>query len=267
MPAGYLETRDVPIADLTPYPGNAKRGDVEAIRRSLTRNGQYRSLIVRQTSDGALIVLAGNHTMQALAANGEQTARCEVISCDDAEAKRINLADNRLSELGTWDDGALTALLKDVQDDLEGTGYGADDLDELLQATGELAAGATEFLTDFLTPPPAVPAPAAPVPSVPSAPGTPGQEAPAADTASDDTGTVPPPAPITPAQPYEPPPAVPAPTGPLVTPIQWIVTVEQRDIIRAALKHAQETNGLDNSSAALTAVCAAYLETQESNPS
>ncbi|WP_128381257.1 ParB/RepB/Spo0J family partition protein [Streptomyces cavernae] len=272
MPAVYLETRDIPIADLTPFPGNAKKGDVAAIRDSLRRNGQYRSLIVRKAGKGALTVLAGNHTMQALAAEGAETARCEVITCDDQEAKRINLADNRLSELGTWDEDALAALLKDVQDDLDGTGYSSDDLDELLQTTGELAANATEFLTDFVAPAPASPAPAAPaaIPGAPAPaaaiPGAPGMAEPAQDGPEPQDGVVPPPAPLAPAQPYVPPPPVPVPTGPLMTPVQWVVTVEQRDTIRAAIKHAQEANGLDNSSAALTEVCRAYLEAQE-NPS
>jgi hypothetical protein len=257
MPAAYVDTRDIPISDLTPFPGNAKRGDVDSIRASLRRNGQYRSLIVRDTG-GALVVLAGNHTMQALAANGEQAARCEVITCDDAEAKRINLADNRLSELGTWDDDALASLLKDVQDDLDGTGYSGDDLDELLQATGELAAGATEFLSGFLTPPPAPPAPAAaaaPAAQPAAAPVEGGEEA-------QDGEAVPPPAPIQPSLPYEPPAAVPAPTGPQMIPVQWVVTVDQREVIRAAIRHAQETAGLDNNSAALTEVCRAYLASQ-----
>lgn len=130
----YVETRAVPIRELTPFPGNAKRGDVAAIQASLRKNGQYRSLIVRKTDDGELVVLAGNHTMQALAANGNKTARCEILTCDDAEAKRINLADNRLAELGKWDDAALAELLKGVQDDLDGTGYSFDDLDDLLAA-------------------------------------------------------------------------------------------------------------------------------------
>jgi hypothetical protein len=240
MPAAYLATRDIPIGDLTPFPGNAKRGDVAAIRASLRRNGQYRSLIVRQTGAGALIVLAGNHTMQALDADGAETARCEVITCDDAEARRINLADNRLSERGTWDQDNLAALLMGVQDDFDGTGYDPNDLDDLLQVTAEYAAGGTELLPDFATPPPA-PAPAALAAPAPAA-----TQAPAA--------------PAAPAEPYEPPPPVPVPTGPVMTPVQWIVTPEQRDTIQAALKHARDVAGATGSSAALTEVCRAYLE-------
>lgn len=130
--AVYVGTRDFPLDELTPYPGNAKRGDVGVIRESLRRNGQYRSLVVRQVENGPLIVLAGNHTMQALAAEGRPTARCEIITCDDAAARRINLADNRTSELGTYDSEALSELLIPLADDLEGTGFAGADLLELL---------------------------------------------------------------------------------------------------------------------------------------
>lgn len=142
--ATYLRTADLPLDELTPYPGNAKRGDVDQIRASLRRNGQYRSLVVREIPHGPLIVLAGNHTMQALAAEGQQTARCEVITCDDATARRINLADNRTAELGTYDADALAELLASLDGDYEGTGYTDDDIAALL-ATGD---NGTPALTD-----------------------------------------------------------------------------------------------------------------------
>lgn len=130
--ATYITTRDVPLDELTPFPGNAKRGDVQTIRASLCRNGQYRSLVVREIPNGPLIVLAGNHTLQALAAEGHATARCEIVVCDDATARRINLADNRSAELGTTDNDALAELLSYLDGDYEGTGYTDDDVAALI---------------------------------------------------------------------------------------------------------------------------------------
>ncbi|MFE9812425.1 DNA methyltransferase [Streptomyces sp. NPDC005548] len=128
----YLRTADIPLDELTPFPGNAKRGDVDAIRASLRRNGQYRGLVVREIPDGPLIVLAGNHTLQALTAEGAQTARCDIVLCDDPTARRINLVDNKAAELGTYDNDALAELLSYMDGDLEGTGYTQDDVDALL---------------------------------------------------------------------------------------------------------------------------------------
>lgn len=121
--AVYTGTRDIPTEQLVPFPGNAKHGDVHAIRASIERNGQYRSLVVRETDDGQLTVLAGNHTLQALAAEGHETARCEVIHCDDQTARRINLADNRTADLGDYDNDALAELLSYLDGDYDGTGY------------------------------------------------------------------------------------------------------------------------------------------------
>lgn len=159
--AAYVRTQPYPLSDLTPYPGNAKRGDVTAILESLCRNGQYRSVILRETED-ALVVLAGNHTVAALAAHGPgpcglvvrvgdeerpcalchgepwtPEARCEVVRCDDDTAARINLVDNRSAELGTWDSEALAELLGPMGDDLAGTGYNTGDLEDLLAALDE----------------------------------------------------------------------------------------------------------------------------------
>lgn len=131
MTATYIETRDIETSKLKPFPGNARRGDVDTIRESLRRNGQYRSLVVRFTGD-ELIVLAGNHTLQALVAEGATTARCEIVECDDDDARRINLVDNRANERGETDDDALVELLSYMDGDYEGTGYTDVDVNKLL---------------------------------------------------------------------------------------------------------------------------------------
>ena len=131
MPVTWEGTRNVAISALQRFPGNARRGDVEAIRSSIRRFGQYRAIVVRDTGDG-LVIVAGNHTRDALEAEGHDTARCEVITCTDDEARRINLADNRLAELGGYDDDDLAALLASLDGDYDGTGWAQEDLDALL---------------------------------------------------------------------------------------------------------------------------------------
>ena len=123
--------RDIPIADLTPFPGNPRRGNTDEIRKSIRRLGQYRTIVVRNTGD-ALVILAGNHTTQALQAEGHATVRCEVIQCDEDEARRVNLADNRLAELGGYDDDDLVQLLSYLDDDYEGTGWTKEDIEALI---------------------------------------------------------------------------------------------------------------------------------------
>jgi DNA modification methylase len=129
----YLGTVDLPLAGLAQFPGNARRGDLGVIRASVARHGQYRSIVVRQLDDGSHVIVAGNHTALALAAEGHESVRADVIECDEGEARRINLADNRLAELGGYDDQALADLLASLDGDFGGTGWAAEDLAALLK--------------------------------------------------------------------------------------------------------------------------------------
>jgi ParB-like chromosome segregation protein Spo0J len=127
----YINTSDVPIGDLTRFPGNAKHGDVERIRESIKEHGQFRSLVVRDTGDGRMIVLAGNHTMDAMAAEEYEAVRCEIIMCDDQTATKINLVDNKAADAGDYDMAAVAALLGSL-DDTVGTGFTDVEVGDLL---------------------------------------------------------------------------------------------------------------------------------------
>ena len=138
QPSGvtFVSTRDLPISSLTRFPGNARRGNTDEIRKSIRRHGQYRAIVVRDTGSES-VILAGNHTRDALEAEGHESVRCEVITCTDDEARRINLADNRMAEVGDgYENEALAELLAALDGDLEGTGWTVHDLDNLADALG-----------------------------------------------------------------------------------------------------------------------------------
>lgn len=132
MTTEYVETKMVPLADLTPFPGNARQGNRAKLVESLEANGQYRSLVVRQTGDGELVVLAGNNTMAALEARGDEEARCEIVTCDDETALRVNLVDNKTNDEATYDDQARAALIAALDGAVFGTGYTEDEADTIL---------------------------------------------------------------------------------------------------------------------------------------
>ncbi len=126
----------VPIADLRPYPGNPRRGDLEVIKESLEVNGQFRPILVNRRNNE---VLAGNHTLRAAKELGWSEIAVTYVDADEAQAKRIVLADNRSNDLAGYDEEALAELLEEL-DDLEGTGFQQEDLDALLddlQAEGD----------------------------------------------------------------------------------------------------------------------------------
>ncbi|MGO9903475.1 MAG: DNA methyltransferase [Solirubrobacteraceae bacterium] len=129
------QTKQLPLADLTTYPANPRRGDVAAIKASLEASGQYRALLVRA---GSLEVLAGNHTLLAMRELGWEKALCHLVDADDETARRIVLADNRTAELAGYDVQALADLLAQC-DDLVGTGWDQGAVDELLREVRFLA--------------------------------------------------------------------------------------------------------------------------------
>ena len=117
----------VPIGSLKPYPVNPRRGNLRAIQESLTINGQYKPIVVQQSTS---FVLAGNHVWQAAKNLGWTEIAVSFIDCDDKTGKKIVLADNRTSDLGSFDDSMLLELLEELES-WEGTGYNIEDFDKI----------------------------------------------------------------------------------------------------------------------------------------
>lgn len=127
--------------DLNLFHNNPRTGNVEAIRESIEENGIYKPLVVNKgTHTGRPNeVLAGNHSLkavQAIAADNpddEQWQKVDVwlVDVDDTAATKIVLADNKTADHGEYDDQALYELLSAIDENLDGTGYNYDDLEDL----------------------------------------------------------------------------------------------------------------------------------------
>jgi site-specific DNA-methyltransferase (adenine-specific) len=126
--AGELTELLVPIAGLRAYARNPRRGDVEAIKDSLRRNGQYRPIVVNRRT---MEVLAGNHVLHAARELGWREMAVTYVDADEQLAKRIVLVDNRASDLAGYDEAALAELLSELPV-LEGSGYDESALSRLL---------------------------------------------------------------------------------------------------------------------------------------
>jgi len=124
----------VALGRLKHHPKNPRKGSVEAIRESLRAHGVIRPIVVSRATRH---VLAGNHTLKA--ARAESLDTLPVVWLDGLTPEqevKILLADNRTSDMGTYDDAVLADLLQGLADagDLLGTGYDAGALDDLLQS-------------------------------------------------------------------------------------------------------------------------------------
>ena len=145
----------VAVDTLVPYGANPRRGDVSKIAESLSVNGQYRPIVVREQTRE---VLAGNHTLAAAKSLGWGEIAATFVSCDDEQAKRIVLVDNRSNDVAGYDNAELLGLLTSLEEGLEGTGFDADSLAELERMVRE-AEVPPEPLTDpdYVPPSPRVP--------------------------------------------------------------------------------------------------------------
>lgn len=144
---GKLER--LPVPDLNLFHKNPRRGDVDSIVESIRVNGIYKPIVLnRGTLTGRPNeVLAGNHTLQAVRRLAEESPEdprwanldAYVVDVNDDDAARIVIVDNRTSDLAATDNRSLFALL-DSLDDVEGTGFVDDDVDDLramLEEMGE----------------------------------------------------------------------------------------------------------------------------------
>lgn len=128
-----IEYTTVDINSIEAHPKNVRQGDIGAISESLKAHGQYRPIVVDKRTNR---ILAGNHTWKAAKALGwQQISAGFVETKNDDEAIRILLADNRTTDLATYDDVELANLLKDLaetDEGLIGTAFDGDALDQLL---------------------------------------------------------------------------------------------------------------------------------------
>lgn len=127
-------TEPVNLETLKPYPGNARRGDIDMIAESLRTHGQYKPIVVQKSTG---YVLAGNHTLQAARHLGWDSIVVSWVDVDDDSARKINLIDNRSNDVATYDDSELAALLVGLDGDYVGTGFTDTDLTELMESLGE----------------------------------------------------------------------------------------------------------------------------------
>jgi len=125
----------VPVDAIRTHPRNPRRGDLDALVGSIAKNGFYGAIVVQRSTG---FILAGNHRYLAAKKAGYTEVPVLYVDVDDKTARRILLADNRTSDLATYDDAALAELLTElrVEHDLMGSGYSDGDVDKLLKQLG-----------------------------------------------------------------------------------------------------------------------------------
>jgi DNA modification methylase len=129
------EIEQIKTADLVPYARNAKKHDeaqVAKIAGSIREFG-FNNPVLIDADNG---IIAGHGRVMAAQKLGLASVPCLRLShLSETQKRAYILADNRLAELGGgWDAEMLKLELADLGDldvDLDGIGFGADDLQDL----------------------------------------------------------------------------------------------------------------------------------------
>ena len=143
----------VPVGALQTHPHNPRKGHLPAIAESLDAFGQMKPIV---SKDG--VIYSGNHTYRAAVEllNWTHIATVDGTHLNEDELERYLIGDNRTSDLGTYDDDALSGLLARYQDQgrLVGTGYSADEVDDYLSRINRMEqAEQQEFRGGYLESP------------------------------------------------------------------------------------------------------------------
>ncbi len=123
-----------PIESIRPYPGNPRRNDaaVDAVAASLQAFGWRQPLVVDEDS----VIIVGHTRYKAAVKLGYTQVPVHVaVGLTPEQARAYRIADNQTATIAEWDDTALVNELVELQEagfDLSLTGFGSDDLTELL---------------------------------------------------------------------------------------------------------------------------------------
>jgi len=124
------------IDKVTPSRRNPRRGDVEAVGRSLHRFGQDKPVVARADTGE---IIKGNHTHAAAVTLGwDQIAVVFIHDESEIESQARGLADNRSSDLARYDHETLAKAMSEVAnfdlDLLAATSFSEGDLADLLES-------------------------------------------------------------------------------------------------------------------------------------
>ena len=133
-----MKVTELSLDQLKEAPWNPNQMDeamFQKLRESLTRYGLVQNLVVRPVEEGCYEVLSGNQRLQALRELQRSPVPCVVVDLDDAHARLLSQALNRIA--GSDDLGLRAELLQSVLEELPQS--------EVLKLLPETVAGLQAF--------------------------------------------------------------------------------------------------------------------------
>ena len=128
------EMKLVPVDELIPYANNARthsKEQINKIRSSLREFGFVNPVLIDKDKN----IIAGHGRCEAAKAEGIKEVPCVMVEhLTEAQKKAYIIADNKLALEAGWDDELLAVELENLKDlnfDVELTGFNAAEIDEL----------------------------------------------------------------------------------------------------------------------------------------
>jgi len=121
-----MEIEFLNIAEIIPYDNNPRHNDeaVEAVSASIRKFGFKVPVIIDENN----VIVAGHTRIKAAEELGITEIPCiRANDLDDDQIKAFRLADNKVSELASWDMEKLTIELGEIEMDM--TEFGFDDVE------------------------------------------------------------------------------------------------------------------------------------------
>lgn len=136
-----------PITDIKPYWRNPRNNEkaIAAVKASIEQYGFNNPILV----DTENVIISGHSRYKALLELGYKEVPAIVLELTPAKAKEFRIADNKTSELATWDMDSLIPELREITniEDME-IFFEDIDLDKLLKITSTALLPTAEEIAD-----------------------------------------------------------------------------------------------------------------------
>lgn len=129
-----MKAKTVPIETIIPYENNPRFNDqaVDAVAKSIREFGFLNPIVVDKNN----VIICGHTRYRAALSLGlKNVTIVSALHLSDEQVKAYRIADNKTSELATWNYEALVAEIQELQDadyDTSVLGFSSDILEELL---------------------------------------------------------------------------------------------------------------------------------------
>lgn len=145
-----------PVERLRPYAGNAKMHGSDQVAKIAASVAKFGWTVPCMVADDGELIAGHGRVLAASMLGLQEVPVIRLSHLDEAERRAYRIADNRLTEMGEWDEAILrdeVAGLLAEDFELSLLGFDDEDLDALLRDPADAGDGATEGEDDVPEPP------------------------------------------------------------------------------------------------------------------